>query len=93
MSARKRRVEIFTAGCPVCDEAIKLVKKLACESCEIKAYDLNKSCKSKECIEKVGTYGIKRIPAVVVDGKLAECCKAGPVTIEGLKAAGLGVRL
>lgn len=87
----KRRVEVFTAGCPVCDEAVKKVKELACESCEVIVYNLNEPCETRECLEKVKSYGIKRIPAVAVDGRLAECCVAGPVTIEGLRGAGIGI--
>jgi len=86
----KRRVEVFTAGCPVCDEAVTLVKGLACVGCEVIIYDLNEPCESGECLEKVKTYGIKRVPAVVVEGRLAECCRVGSITVEGLKAVGLG---
>ncbi len=86
----KRRVEVFTAGCPVCDEALKLVREMACESCEVIIYNLNEPCESGECLEKIRSYGIDRIPAVVVDGRFAECCVVGPVTAEGLRAAGVG---
>lgn len=86
----KRRVEVFTAGCPVCDEALKLVKEIACESCEVIEYNLNGPCKSGECHDKVRNYGINRIPAIVVDGRFAECCVVGPVTAEGLRASGIG---
>jgi len=91
MSTEKRRVEVFTAGCPVCDEAVKLVKELAtCESCEVTTYNLAEACETAECLEKVRAYGITRVPSVVVDGVLAECCKGGAVTAEGLRAAGIG---
>ena len=66
----KRQVEVFTAGCPLCDETVKLVKELACDKCEVKIYDLNKGCVTNECREKAAKYGIHRVPAVVVDGKL-----------------------
>ena len=89
----KRRVEVFTAGCPVCDEAIKKVRDLACESCEVIVYNLNEPCESGECLEKVKRYRINRIPAVVVDGRLVECCRVGSITMEGLKASGIGAPL
>jgi len=91
MSTEKRKVEVFTAGCPVCDDTVKLVKELACESCKVLIYDLSDTCESGECLEKALNYGITRVPSVVVDGKLAECCKAGAVSVDGLKAAGIGV--
>lgn len=39
----KRKVEVFIAGCPVCDKTVKLVQSLACPNCEVVVYDLNKS--------------------------------------------------
>lgn len=91
--AAKRRVEVFTAGCPVCEEAVRKVKELACKNCEVVVYNLNEPCETGECLEKVKSYGIKRIPAVAVDGRLAECCVAGPVTIEGLRRAEIGSQI
>jgi glutaredoxin len=92
MSGKKKRVEVFIAGCPVCDEAVRLVKELACEDCEVIVYNLNEPCESGECLEKVKSYGVTRVPAVAVDGRLAECCEVGSVTKEGLKAAGIGAQ-
>ena len=34
MSAR-RKVEVFSAGCPACKETIELVNRVACPSCEV----------------------------------------------------------
>lgn len=86
----KRKVEVFTAGCPVCEGAVKLVKSTACPSCEVIVYDLNKGCATNECRDKAKAYGIERVPAVVVNGRLLGCCRQGPVTVEALKAAGVG---
>ena len=87
----KRLVEIFTAGCPLCDDTVKLVKELACNNCEVQVYDLREGCATDKCREKTAEYGIHRIPTVVIDGKLAECCSAQqPVSREMLIAAGIG---
>ncbi len=86
----KRKVEVFTAGCPVCQETVEQVKAAACPSCEVVVYDLNKGCETNECREKAEEYGIKSIPAVVIEGKLADCCIGRGVDIEVLKKAGLG---
>lgn len=86
----KRRVEVFTAGCPVCEKTVKLVKSLACPECEVVVYDLNKGCETDECRKKAEALGIERVPAVAVDGTLVECCKTGAVSAEALKAAGVG---
>lgn len=86
----KRKVEVFTAGCPVCDDAVKTVKSLACPSCEVVVYDLNKGCATNECLEKATAYGIKRLPAIAVDGRLVECCAQGGVDAATLRNAGVG---
>lgn len=31
----KRRVEAFTAGCPICEDSVKKVKAAACPDCEV----------------------------------------------------------
>lgn len=86
-----RKVEVFTAGCPLCDPVVKLVKDLACDKCDVTVYDLREGCATNECRSKAEQYGIHRVPAVVVDGKLAECCSnQAPVTREALVAAGIG---
>jgi glutaredoxin len=87
----RRTVEVFTAGCPLCDETVKLVKSLACESCEVVVYDLAAGCETNECRNRAAAYGISRVPAVVVDGKLIGCCvNQQPVTRDALLAAGTG---
>jgi len=91
--ADKRKVEIFVAGCPLCEETVKLVRELACPSCEVIIYDIKEQCESKVCLEKMREYDITSVPTVVVDGKIAECCKRGKVSRETLKAAGIGVPL
>lgn len=37
--AKKRQVEVFTAGCLLCDETVQLVRELACPSCDVTVYD------------------------------------------------------
>ena len=65
----QRKVEIFTSGCFLCEEVIKLVKELACPSCDVSILNLQEPCDSKECIDKAKKYGINSVPTVVVDGK------------------------
>ncbi len=86
----KRKVEVFTAGCPVCDEAVKAVRDTACPSCEVTVYDLNKGCATNDCRDKAKAYGVNRVPAVAVDGKLLECCRHGGIDASVLRAAGVG---
>lgn len=87
----KRLVEVFIAGCPLCDETVKLVRELACQNCKVQIYDLRQGCVTNECHEKANQYGIHRVPAVVVDGKLAECCQNQQlVSRKALIATGIG---
>ena len=46
-----------------------LVKSLACPWCEVVIYDLTKD-PNKEVKNKPTLYGIEKIPAVAVDGKI-----------------------
>jgi len=88
-----RKIEVFTSGCFLCDDAVQLVKELACPSCEVTVYNLAEPCESKECIEKAKKYDVTSVPTVVIDGKIAECCKHGKPDREMLIAAGLGKAL
>ena len=81
----KRKIEIFSASCPVCEEAIDQVKKFACSSCEIIIRDIQDS----KNLERARAFGIRSIPAVVFDGKLADCCGHG-IDKDTLIQAGLG---
>lgn len=82
----KRTVEVFSAGCPACEETIELVNNIACPSCEISILDM----KDPSVAQRAKQLGIGRVPAVVVDGKLADCCAAGGPTEQGLRRAGVG---
>ncbi len=93
MADNKRKVEVFTAGCPVCDSTVKMVQELACPNCEVKIHDLNKSCETGECRVEAEKYGIKRVPAVVINGKMCSCCEDEGVNREDLTAAGIGMPL
>ncbi|GAE35581.1 glutaredoxin [Halalkalibacter akibai] len=86
----KRLIEVFTAGCSVYNGAVKQVKDLACDNCEVVVYDLNKGCDTNDCQDKAKAYGVKAVPAVAINGKLADCCKNNGIDIDSLKVAGLG---
>ncbi len=89
MTANKRKVEVFSAGCGVCDETVALVRSLACGSCDVVVHDMQQP----EAAAKAKRYGVHSVPAVVVDGKLAECCAGRGPEEHALRAAGIGVPL
>ena len=39
--SRMRKIEALSAGCPACEEAIALVNRLGCESCEVVVLDMD----------------------------------------------------
>lgn len=87
--AKTRKIEVFSAGCAICEDTIALINKIACPSCEVEILDTHKP----EVSKKAQHYGVRSVPAVVVDGRLADCC-AGRGPDEGqLRAAGIGTPL
>lgn len=87
---RMANIEVFTAGCPLCEDAVRTVRETACPSCTITVYDLAAGCETMECRKKARAYNISRVPAVVVDGKLCSCCEGSKVSADLLRAAGVG---
>lgn len=68
-------IEVFTAGCSICKGTIELMKKLASAEHEVQVHDMQE----REVSTRAAQYGIRSIPAVVIDGKLASCCaERGP---------------
>lgn len=86
---QKRQIEIFSAGCSTCKETIKLVQSLVCESCEVTVHDMN----ARGVAAKAKEYGVQRLPAIIIDGKLAECCANRGIDANVLRSAGLGMAL
>lgn len=80
------KVEIFSAGCPVCDKAIQMVRNLASSPTEVAVLNMN----DREVASRATNLGIRTVPAVVIDGKLADCCTVSGPDEAMLKAAGLG---
>ncbi len=82
----KRKVEVFSAGCPVCEETVRLVNEIACPSCEVSVLDMNDATVA----ERARQLGVRSVPAVAVDGKLADCCAGRGPEEAKLRQAGLG---
>lgn len=82
----KRKVEIFSAGCAVCRKTIESVKDLACDSCEVSVLDMHDA----GVAERAESLGVRSVPAVVIDGRLADCCAGRGPDEATLRQAGLG---
>lgn len=82
----KRKIEIFSAGCPACEETVQLVNRIACPSCDVVVLGMN----DPAVASRAKSLGIRSVPAVAINGRLADCC-TGRGPDEGvLRAAGLG---
>jgi glutaredoxin 3 len=86
MSKSKRKIEIFTAGCPACEDLIAQIRGAACPSCAIDILDMGKP----EVAARARREGIHRLPAVVIDGELASCCADRGPNLAALEQLGLG---
>ena len=84
--AAKRTVEIFSAGCPTCEETIAAVRKAACPSCDVIVLDMN----TIEVARRAKALGIRSVPTVVIEGIVSACCAGRNVDLNVLRAAGLG---
>jgi glutaredoxin len=84
-----RIIEIYSAGCPACQEAIDLVTRITCSSCEVVVRDMN----DINVVKDAKRLGIHRVPAITVDGKLAACCGGAAVDEAMLRGAGIGTPL
>jgi len=81
-----RTIEVFSAGCAICEDTLALVNEIACPSCEVSVLDT----RDPDVAERAKQLGVRSLPAVAIDGVLAECCKGGGIDEAGLRAAGVG---
>ena len=81
-----RKIEVFTAGCPACEETVKLVNSIACPSCEVAVLDMN----DPSVASRAKILGIRSVPSVVIDVQLADCCAGHGPDEATLRSAGLG---
>jgi hypothetical protein len=81
-----RKIETFSAGCDVCQDVVEQIKAAACPSCEVTVV----SMADTHVAARAGSLGIRSLPAIVIDGRLASCCAGGGVDLDVLRSAGLG---
>ncbi len=66
----KHTIEVFSAGCQTCKDTIETVKKLAGSDHKVVVHDMHQ----QEILSRAAEYGVRSVPAVVINGKLAGCC-------------------
>ena len=65
--AGKRKIEVFTAGCSLCDDTLRLVKDaVSLCGCEV----TERRCPPHQMCEEGKAYGVRAMPTVVVNGAI-----------------------
>ncbi len=83
---KKRKIEVFSAGCPLCVEAIATVTRNSCPSCEVTVI----SMQDTQGAARARELGVRSVPAVAINGRLAVCCAGRGIDEAALRASGLG---
>jgi hypothetical protein len=77
----KRKVEVFSAGCALCEEVINFVRQEAGSTSDV----IVRKMTDARFLARAEKLGIRSIPAVVINGKLASCCTPRGVDLQVLK--------
>lgn len=81
-----RKIEVFSAGCPACREAVELVERVAGESAEVSVLDMHQ----EDVAARARELGVRSVPAVAINGRLADCCTGRGVDEATLRGQDLG---
>jgi hypothetical protein len=81
-----RKIEVFSAGCPLCKDIVEKVQQQACPSCEVTVVDML----DVQGAARATDLGVATIPAIAVNGKLADCCTGKGPNMDTLLEAGIG---
>jgi len=81
------KIEVFTAGCCYCDSAVDIVNSVVKKDDDVKIYNMNETGTEENYKKIADDYEIKSVPAVVVNGKLLDCCKSSGFSKDILVAA------
>jgi glutaredoxin 3 len=81
-----RKVEVFSAGCPTCTSTIEQLRHQIDRRHEIVVHDMHLDTAA---VARSQAFGIRTVPAVVVDDALLTCCQSTGPRLSQLRAAGL----
>ncbi len=84
--ADKRQIEVFSAGCSVCNDAVAKINEIVCPWCEVTVLDMNNAAVAG----RAKFLGVQSVPAVAINGVLADCCQGRGINEDSLRTAGLG---
>lgn len=77
----KHKIEVLTAGCPLCRETLENVRRAVDEKgcgCVV----VEQRLEGDECSVQAKEYGITAVPTIVIDGQIAI---VGKVTVSEIK--------
>lgn len=77
----RTKIEVFSAGCPLCDNAVKVVRSVAGEARDV----VVRSTKEEVGEARARELGVRSVPAVAVDGRLLSCCEEQSIDGEILR--------
>jgi len=79
--AETRNIDVFSAGCALCHQVIDVVRREAGSTSEV----IVRNMMDGRSLARAEKFGIRSVPAVVIDGRLASCCTGRGVDLEVLK--------
>ena len=84
----RHNVEVFTAGCSLCDEVVQLVLLHTVDdpTCSVTILKMTDEWTQKKARE----YGVTKVPAIAVNGSLADCCRGSAIDGDTLRSLGIG---
>lgn len=66
-----RVIEVFSAGCPVCQGLVEEVRRAACSGCKVLVLDAHHPQVRRR---RMAELGVKVVPAVAIEGVVPDCC-------------------
>ena len=79
----KHRIDVYSAGCPTCQDTIDMVRRVAGPEDEVRVHDM----KQADTAARAKSLGVRSVPAIAVNGKLAGCCAGRGPNEEVLREA------
>ena len=71
MAHEQHRIDVYSAESVICEDTLVLVQRLAGSSHQVYIHDVRQS----DTALRAKQLGVRRIPAVFVDGRILGCCQ------------------
>lgn len=64
----RRKIEILSAGCPLCEQTTELIRQVGGEFCDITVLNV----RDERVAERARALGLRTFPAIIIDDKPLE---------------------